>query len=164
MAGERNRDDRSTGVEPENRMLRTTLAVVLGWLVPGLGHAFLGRYRRGVIFACLIFASFGLGLAHDGKLALRDRHTQPFLSTLQVVANIGVGPADLVARWSVYGAPVYSLPASKAAPAYDRRLEILRTRAKAESSIYGTAYLWTAGLMNLLLLFDIWDIGRGRKA
>ncbi len=28
----------------------------------------------------------------------------------------------------------------------------------------GTAYLWTAGLMNLLLLFDIWDIGRRKKA
>lgn len=162
MAGERNRDDRSTGVEPENRMFRTTLAVVLGWLVPGLGHAFLGRYRRGVIFACLIFASFGLGLAHDGKLALRDRN-QPFLSTLQVVANVGIGPADLVARWSVYGEAVYSLPASSAHPSHDRRIGILRHRVKSDASIYGTAYLWTAGLMNLLLLFDIWDIGRGRK-
>ena len=28
---------------------------------------------------------------------------------------------------------------------------------------YGTAFLLTAGLMNLLLLFDLWDIGRGRS-
>jgi hypothetical protein len=29
--------------------------------------------------------------------------------------------------------------------------------------MYGTAYVWTAGLMNLLLLFDVWDVGRGKK-
>jgi len=40
--------------------------------------------------------------------------------------------------------------------------ETFRRRARSAVSIYGTAYLWTAGLMNLLLLFDVWDIGRGR--
>ena len=30
-------------------------------------------------------------------------------------------------------------------------------------SAYGTAYLWSAGLMNLLLLMDIWDIAKRRK-
>ena len=40
--------------------------------------------------------------------------------------------------------------------------EALRERARSGVSIYGTAYLWTAGLMNLLLLFDVWDIGRRR--
>ncbi len=43
-----------------------------------------------------------------------------------------------------------------------RRVEIFRERARSGVSIYGTAYLWTAGLMNLLLLFDVWDIGRKR--
>jgi len=28
---------------------------------------------------------------------------------------------------------------------------------------YGTAFLLTAGLMNLLLVMDAWDIARGRK-
>jgi len=42
-------------------------------------------------------------------------------------------------------------------------LSILRHRTESGRSIYGTAYLWTAGLMNLLLLFAVWDIGTGRK-
>ena len=28
---------------------------------------------------------------------------------------------------------------------------------------YGTAFLLTAGLMNLLLVLDAWDIARGKK-
>jgi hypothetical protein len=122
----------------------------------------LGRVGRGVAFAALIFGSFGLGLAHDGRLALHDRR-QPFLSALQVVANIGVGPADLVARLAVYREAAYALPADFGDPSYDHRLSILRQRTESGLSIYGTAYLWTAGLMNLLLLFDIWDIGTRRK-
>ena len=54
-------------------------------------------------------------------------------------------------------------PSEYGDPRYDRRLSILRRRTESGLSIYGTAYLWTAGLMNLLLLFDVWDIGTGRK-
>jgi hypothetical protein len=155
----RERDD----VAPAN-MGRTLLCVLLAWLVPGLGHVALGRVRRGLLFAVLIFTSFGLGLAHDGKLALRDS-SQPILSTLQLIGNVGVGPADLVARLSVYGEPAYTLPrqGKYALPSGVERQEIMRASVRSGVSIYGTAYLWTAGLMNLLLLFDVWDIGRGRK-
>jgi hypothetical protein len=141
---------------------RTALAIAAGWLLPGAGHVALGRVGRGVAFAAIIFGSFGLGLAHDGRLALHDGR-QPFLSALQVVANLGMGPADVAARLAVYGEPAYSLPSEFGDPSYDRRLTILRERTKSALSIYGTAYLWTAGLMNLLLLFDVWDIGTGRK-
>ena len=81
---------------------KAALALVTAWLVPGAGHVVLGRVRRGVLFSVLVFGSFALGLAHDGRLALRDDR-QPFLSVLQVVANAGVGPCDLAARWAVYG-------------------------------------------------------------
>ena len=138
------------------------LAVFSGWLVPGLGHVLVGRVRRGILFAAIVLGSFALGMAHDGRVALRDGR-QPFLSTLQVVANAGVGPADLLARMRVYGAPAYALPNDRSDPVYDERVRTLRDRTRSKLSIYGTAYLWTAGLMNLLLLFDIWDIGRGAQ-
>ena len=114
-------------------------------------------------FAFLILTSFGLGLLNDGRLALRDGE-QPFLSTLQVVANIGVGAPDVVARWVVYGSPIYSLVGDESLAAFGERSEIMRSRARSAVSLYGTAYLWTAGLMNLLLLFEVWDIGTGRRA
>jgi hypothetical protein len=143
-------------------MERTALALVVAWLVPGLGHVILGRRARGLIFGALIWGSFTLGLAHDGRLALRDGK-QPFLTSLQVIANLGVGPADVIARLAVYGELAYRFPTNVHTKVDARRGETFRDRARSPVSIYGTAYLWTAGLMNLLLLFDVWDIGRGRK-
>ena len=140
---------------------RTALAIVLGWVVPGAGHALLGRLRRGLFFFVLIGASFTLGLAHDGRLALYSP-TDAFLTGLQVVANVGVGPADLAARLSVYGEAAYELP-DQNDPDYPRRANIFRDRQRSAVSAYGTAYLWTAGLMNLLLLLDVWDIAKRRK-
>ena len=140
---------------------RTALAIVLGWVVPGAGHALLGRLRRGLFFFVLIGASFTLGLAHDGRLSLYSP-TDAFLTGLQVVANVGVGPADLAARLSVYGEPAYELP-DQNDPSYPRRANIFRDRQRSAVSAYGTAYLWTAGLMNLLLLLDVWDIAKRRK-
>ena len=143
---------------------RTALALVSGWLLPGLGHALLGRVPRGLLFMLIVLGSFALGMAHDGRLALRDDR-QPFLTALQVVANLGVGPADVVARVAVYGEAAYSVPQDPAGGAFESRpVRIFRERSRAALSAYGTAYLWTAGLMNLLLLFDVWDIARGRKS
>lgn len=138
-------------------------ALIAAWLLPGCGHIALGRVARGILFGVLVLGSFGLGLAHDGRLALRNDR-EPILSSLQVLANVGVGPADALARVRIYGSAAYTLSSALDDPASETRLRTLRDRARSPVSAYGTAYLWTAGLMNLLLLFDVWDIGRGRKA
>jgi len=148
--------------EEAARLRRTLLAVGAGWLLPGLGHVLLGKVGRGLLFGALLLGSYGLGLAHDGRLALRDQR-QPFLTSLQIVANLGVGPIDVLARLWVYGEPAYFMPSSISGRAAGRRTRIYRARTASGLSVYGTAYMWTAGLMNLLLLFDVWDIGRGKK-
>ena len=145
-----------------NQIPGTLLAVLAGWVLPGLGHVLLGRVRRGLLFAVILLASYGLGLAHEGRLALRDER-QPFLSGLQVIANVGIGPLDMVARVYTYGALVYSMPKGVRSGAENKYSQVFRERTRSALSIYGTAYLWTAGLMNLLLLFDIWDIGMTRR-
>jgi hypothetical protein len=137
---------------------RTLFAVLAGWLVPGLGHVVLGRARRGLFFGLLLWASFGFGMAHEARVSLRDEK-QPLLTGLQIVANLGMGPVDLVTRLVVYGEVAYSMKGGDNAV---ERVETFRARERSPLSIYGTAYVWTAGLMNLLLLFDLWDIGRGR--
>ena len=136
---------------------RTALALVAGWFVPGLGHVVLGRVRRGVLFGAIILGSFAFGMAHEGRHAQRDDR-QPVLSMLQFVANAGDGVGDLIARFAVYGSPVYALPRDPSDPRYVERIRTLRDRSRSLLSNYGTAYLWTAGLMNLLLLFDVRDI------
>ncbi|HZN54426.1 MAG TPA: DUF6677 family protein [Candidatus Polarisedimenticolaceae bacterium] len=140
---------------------RAALAVAVGWLLPGAGHAMLGRLRRAALFFVLILGSFGLGLAHDGRLALYN-DKERFLTGLQLLANVGIGPADAFARRSVYGEVAYAIP-QESDPTYVRRIETFRKRQRSAVSAYGTAYLWTAGLMNLLLLLDVWDIAMRRK-
>jgi hypothetical protein len=140
---------------------RAAAAILAGWLVPGAGHAVLGRIRRAGFFFLLVGTSFTLGLAHDGRLALYSKR-EGFLTGLQVIANTGVGPADLVARLSVYGGAEYKLP-DTSDPSYQKIEDTFRDRQRSAVAAYGTAYLWTAGLMNLLLLLDVWDIAKGRK-
>jgi hypothetical protein len=140
---------------------RTVTALVLGWLVPGAGHAVLGRLGRAGLFFAIVMGSFGLGLAHDGKLALYTDQDR-VLTALQVVANAGIGPVDAIARSQVYGDVTYCRPETTD-PRYKRIVDTWRARQRSLVSIYGTAYLWTAGLMNILLLFDVWDIAVGRK-
>lgn len=141
---------------------KTATALLAGWLLPGAGHAVLGHMRRALVFFVLVMGSFGLGLAHDGRLALYSSR-EWLLSSMQVLANVGVGPADAVARMSVYGEPAYSRKDGDPDPKQEARIETFRARWRSALSIYGTAYLWTAGLMNLLLLLDVWDLSRGRK-
>jgi hypothetical protein len=140
---------------------RTLLALFAGWLVPGAGHAILGRVRRAGLFFLLIMGSFGIGLAEDGRLALYSPR-DGFLTGLQLVANIGVGPADALARIKVYGKAAYRLP-DQSDPSHKPLIETFRERQRSAVSAYGTAFLWSAGLMNLLLLLDVWDIAKRRK-
>lgn len=147
---------------------RLALACTLAWVIPGAGHWYLGRRARAGVFFCLVTLSFVLGTALHGRFSVRDRRA-PLLSSLQVVACLGMGPIEIVSRSFLYGGPVYFMPEEDALLGSDARRprttvgKLLRSRNEASDSAYGTAYLWTAGLMNLLLILDVFDIGIGRK-
>jgi hypothetical protein len=137
-------------------------------VIPGAGHWYLGRRARAGVFFCLVTLAFILGAALHGRFSVRDRRT-PLLSTLQVIACLGTGPMEIVSRSLLYGAPRYFMPEEDSLVSSDARRprsdvgKLLRSRNEAPDSAYGTAYLWTAGLMNLLLILDVFDIGIGRK-
>lgn len=142
---------------------RAGVACVLAWLAPGAGHLYLGRRLRAAVFFLLVMTTFSLGLAFDGKPSVVDRR-QPMLSWLQVFANLGTGPVEAVARHQIFGTLAYKLP-SEDADAEPRSVvgRELRRRTESPKTPYGTAYLWTAGLMNILLILDAFDIATGRK-
>jgi len=48
--------------------IKGLLSMVLGWLVPGLGHIVQKKYARGLVFFVSILAMTGLGLAMVGKI------------------------------------------------------------------------------------------------
>jgi len=145
-----------------------TLACIFAWLLPGAGHLYLGKKVRALVFFSLVTLSFILGIALHGRFSVVDGR-QPLLSELQVVACLGSGPMEIAARTILYGAPVYKLPESDSTELGETRRprtivgKTLRSRTEAHDSAYGTAYLWTAGLMNLLLILDVFDIGIRRK-
>jgi uncharacterized protein DUF6677 len=128
-----------TTLSPEIRR-RAIIAVVLAWLFPGLGHWYLGRRRIAIAFAIIVTATFLLGLSFEGRLYSPDR-SQP-LTLLATFAVYGAGLLNILARLFSEnpGGSILSVT-------YE----------------YGCAFLLTGGLMNLLLMLDVWDIARGRK-
>lgn len=126
--------------EPKQGPARALLVSALAWLVPGLGHAVLGRWPRAVAFFLVIAGFSALGLLTEGKLYRPDREKP--LTYLATVANLGLGPSYLgtVAIGKARGNP------------------------KAVTHEHGNAFLLTAGIMNLLLILDAWDLGSGRKS
>ena len=118
--------------------LAPSLAALLAWAIPGAGHFALGRRGRAVLFFVLVIVSVWLGLELHGHL-----HTEigDPLKTLGTVACAGLGVVYGIVRFVLgYQGDVTSV-------GYE----------------YGTTFLMTAGLMNLLLVLDAWDIARGTK-
>ena len=122
------------------RRRSTAAAMVLAWLVPGLGHYYLGRRRTAVAFALIVVVTFLLGLSFQGRLYTVEEG-QP-LTILATFAVYGAGLLNVVAR-AVSENPGGTI----LSPTYE----------------YGCAYLLTAGLMNLLLVLDAHDLATGKK-
>ena len=118
----------------------TAVAMILAWLVPGLGHFYLGRRRTAVAFALIVAATFLAGLSFQGRLyGIEDGQPLTILATFAVY---GAGLLNLVAR-----ALLENPAGTILSPTYE----------------YGCAYLLTAGLMNLLLILDAHDLAAGKK-
>lgn len=133
----------------------------LTWLIPGMGHLYLGKKCSSIVFFLIIHTTFLLGFMHDGRFFLVDERHRA-MSYLQTITNIAVGPLDFVGRAYTYGYPAYFLPRRHGEP-YISLLSIMRERIRSPVSGYGTAYLLTAGLMNMLLMLDAFDISMRRK-
>ena len=115
------------------------VAVFSAWLVPGLGHIYLKRRLRGLVFFVLVIASVLIGCRLEGKL-YQPEPRQP-LSYLATVGSMGMGFPYFLLRYGL------NYQGAERSAGYE----------------YGTAFLLTAGLMNLLLVLDAWDIVRGKK-
>lgn len=127
----------------EERSPRTprasALVAVLAWAVPSAGHFLLGRRRRAVVFALVIAISFAVGAALGGNL-YRPLAGQP-LSLFAALGAMGVGLPYFVLRVA------FGYEGDSTGAGYE----------------IGTVFLLSAGLMNILLVLDAWDIASGRK-
>ena len=115
------------------------VAVVAAWLLPGAGHLLLGRHLRALLFFVLVVASIAIGCQLHGNL-YQVIPGQP-LTMLATAGTMGVGLPYFVLRYLI------GYQGEVVAAGYE----------------YGTAFILTAGLMNLLLVLDAWDIALGKK-
>ena len=122
---------------------RETMAVVVavaGWLVPGLGHALLKMWGRAVICFVTVGVLVMVGAGMRGNL-FTSRGNDAF-DTLGYLADLGTGGFYLVAR----------------------SLESNGPDVSHADGDYGTRFLATAGVFNLLAALHAYEAARGRKA
>lgn len=119
---------------------KTAAACLLAWIVPGAGHLLLGKLGRAAIFFGCIVSMFSLGLAMQGELA-GTQFTDLF-SVLKLVADLGAGLLYFIASAGGMG----------------------KGEITAATFDYGNVYLYGAGLLNMLIVLDAFDIAMGRKS
>jgi hypothetical protein len=118
-------------------------AVALGWLIPGGGHLLLKRTGRGWLLMAAITSMFLCGLMMGG--AMFTPQTGDLLTTLintgGFIGDLCSGILYLLSVWLGYNQP------DMAGHVHD----------------YGTKFLVTAGLLNLLAMVDVYEIAARRK-
>jgi hypothetical protein len=127
---------------------------MVAWLVPGLGHWLLGKKLRAGVFASVILASFVTGVVLGGELAVPQQNSP--LSWFFTFGAVGNGALYFLRLLWVNGIDGFfgSLPYG------------LQGGGDPVTAgfFYGKTFLYTAGLMNLLVVLDVHDIARGDKS
>jgi len=118
-------------------------AVALAWFVPGGGHFLLKRYGRAALLLVSVLAMFLFGLMMRGEF-LKPQGGD----LLTVLIYYGGFLCDLLA-----GVP-YLLAVS---------LGYSQPDMPGAVHDYGTKFLVTAGLLNVLAMVDAFEIAAGRK-
>ena len=123
---------------PDNG-LRMPIAGVLGWLLPGAGHLFIGERKRGLIFLITIAVTFWTGVAIGGV----KNTVNPTDRSLWFMGQICAGSHTLaVLGWSKM-IPEPSEPGSITRYAYGRAEEV------------SVVYTAICGMLNILIIFDV---------
>ena len=133
---------------------RVPIRLLVGaWLVPGLGHWLLGKKKRAVVFAAVIFCAFVTGVLLHGEIGT-PKAQSPF-SWLAAFACLGNGALSIARLiWlNGLGGLFAGLPFDLQGGG----------SPSAGGFAYGNTFLYTAGLMNLLAVLDVSDIARGDK-
>lgn len=136
-------DQASAIPRPTSEQVRKALtASFIGWILPGAGHWYLGKRGRASVFLTVVVLLLVLGICMDGQI-YRAKKDQP-LSVLAAFASMGNGPAHFVLRqsgWTSEGR------GDNRSPFYE----------------FGNTFILVAGLLNMLIILDAYDVGVGFK-
>jgi len=136
-------DETAALTAPPQDSRRETIAFVIGvagWLVPGLGHVLMKMWGRAVACFLTVGILVILGTAMRGNV-FSSSGSDAF-DSLGYLADLGTGAFYFVAR----------------------SLETKGPDVSHAGGDYGTRFLATAGVLNLLAALHAYEAARGRKA
>ena len=117
-----------------------SVALLLGWLIPGAGHLLSRRWVRGGLLFAAIGLMFILGLLMQGKLYTANP-ADP-LVFLGFIGDLGSGLLYISGRLFGVG----------------------QTPVQVVTADYGTKFIVVAGLLNVIAAVDAHNIRIGRKS
>jgi hypothetical protein len=120
-------------------MTMTFSACVAGAIIPGLGHALLRKWDRALVFFSCITVMFILGLQLEGRIASPELGS--LFPILKFLAEAGSGLLYWISLLQGYGV------GDPTAYTYD----------------YANVFIYVAGLLNMLVIVDVFDIAMDRK-
>jgi len=136
-------DETAALAAPPQDSRRETIAFVIGvagWLVPGLGHVLMKMWGRAAACFLTVGILVILGTAMRGNV-FGSSGSDAF-DSLGYLADLGTGTFYFVAR----------------------SLETKGPDVSHAGGDYGTRFLATAGVLNLLAALHAYEAARGRKA
>lgn len=148
------------------------LAAILAWLVPGLGHAYQGRYTKAATFAVCILSAWIVGFALGGQHVVYSSW-QPGDKRWHYALQIGAGGVALPAimqgrRMNDYTDPVSGRTRGDYRPLWKGFMApphrpVSEAQADEVAAWYavkgagyemGTWYTVIAGMLNILVIYD----------
>jgi hypothetical protein len=125
---------------PGEKSSKPGLALLLGWLIPGTGHMFLGKWIRGGLLFVSIMAMYLIGIGMQGKIY--QLGTGDILDMLGFAGQLGLGLLDAISHIFNIGA----------------------TSVFVTSADWGTKFIVVAALLNIIAAVDAHSLANGRKA
>ena len=136
-------DETAAPAAPPQDSKREAMAFVIGvagWLVPGLGHALMKMWGRAA--ACFLTVGILVILGAGMRGNVFSSSGNDAFDGLGYLADLGTGTLYLVAK----------------------SLETNGADVSHAGGDYGTRFLATAGVLNLLAALHAYEAARGRKA
>jgi hypothetical protein len=151
------------------------LAIILAWAVPGLGHLLVGEKGRGILFAVVIHGLFALGMIIGGIRAINPPD-QPIWTYTQYLTGWPMLVAARVEKdWmpqanqhgSKFDQLMQEYESQRPTPADDGQIPQRQAYAQKMFAKYpiltyhpkvqdvGSVYCGIAGMLNLLVMFDV---------
>lgn len=130
---------RATAADRAQTTTNAYLIAAAAWLVPGAGHLWLGRTRKGLVFLVTLPLMFAAGVWLEGRL-FPFQPAEPLVA-LAAFADVGIGLPYFIAK----------------------ALDLGAGNVVALTYEYGNAFIIVAGLLNMLVVLDAFDVAQGRK-